>query len=203
MALTMEEVLNALEKNSSPEESFSAALQDDVEKTASAVENGTVDPSKEKSGAPETPQVEDSDMAKIAEADAQGRIMARAFMDELQKLAVAPVAEYPADPGAIPDNPAVQVARGELAQPNAAAQSAANTIINRLVAASKVGASEVATPAGSQVIGKADPHEGNPPLAADAAKAQERAATTVNEEEKTGALRITEALYQKYFGEEE
>ena len=150
---------------------------------------------------PETP--EDSDMAKIAEADEQGRIMARAFFDEIEKLSVAPVAEYPADPGAIPNNPAVEVGRGEPAQRHQQAQSAANALIAQLTAANKVGAGEINTPAGAQPLPKIDPQEGNQPLAADMAKAQEKAAVPGAEAVKTGAYHIVDTLYKKYFKEEE
>ena len=203
----MDQVLRALEENENPAESFNAAMQD-TEKVAEATEEEeVVEETTEKTAAanvtetPETP--EDTDMAKIAEADAQGRIMARAFFDEMNKLAVAPVAAYPADPGALPNNPAVEMGRGEPAQRHMEAQSAANGLIAQMTAAGKVGAGEIGTPAGVQPLAKSDPMEGNQPLAADMAKAQERAAVPGAEAVKTGALKITEALYNKYFGVEE
>lgn len=194
--MNMEEILKGLEESNKPEESFNAALQEKV-----------AEYSEQEKETPETP--EDSEMAKIAEADAQGRIMARAFFDEFVKVAVAPVAEYPADPGAIPNNPTVEVGRGEPAQSHQEAQAAANALIAQLVAAGKVGAGEIATPAGAQPIKHSDPLEGNQPLAADVAKAQERAAVSASmaEPEKTssneGAGKIVGALYSKYFGGEE
>lgn len=198
MSIKMEEILKNLEDGSNPEESFNAALQ---EKKAE-YENSDAEGQETKT--PETS--EDSDMDKIAEADSQGRIMARAFYDELEKIGVAPVAEYPADPGAVPNNPAVEVGRGEPAQRNQEAQAAANALISQLTAAGKVGAGEVATPAGAQPVAHSDPQEGNRPLAADVAKAKERAATGAQEEEKTsaseGANRIVSELYDKLFNEE-
>jgi len=192
----MEQVLEALAETENPAEDFNAALQD-TEKVASAapvVEEQVME-------TPET--LEDSEMDKVAEADAQGRIMARAFHDELNKLAVAPVAQYPADPGAIPINPAIEVGRGEPAQRHQQAQAAANGLIAQYTAANKVGVGEIATPAGPQPLGKIDPMEGNQPLAADMGKAQERAAVPGAEAVKTGALKITEALMERYFPEEE
>lgn len=190
MSINIEQVLASLDENENPEGSFLANLQ---EKTASA---GT-----QEKETPETPK--DPDMEKIAEADAQGRIMARAFFDELEKVGVLPMAEYPADPGAVTNNPAVEVGRGEPAQRNVEGQSAANQLIAELTAANKVGAGEVSTPAGAQPVAKTDPNEGNQPLAADAAKAQEKAAVPGAEAVKTGALKITKTLYNKYFGGEE
>jgi hypothetical protein len=188
MGIDIDQVIKSLEENGDARESFNAALQG-TEKVASA---------EYETETPETP--EDSDMAKIAEADAQGRIMARAFFDEMNKIAVAPVSEYPADPGAIPANPGVEVGRGELAQRNMQGQSAALNLIAQMTAAGKVGAGEVATPGMVQPLPKADPSEGSQPLAADLARAQERAAFEGTE--KTGALKITQALYNRYFGEE-
>jgi hypothetical protein len=198
--INMEQVLKALEESENPEETFNAALQEGTEKVAEKTEKEPVE--EKETGTPETSE-EDSDLDKIAEADAQGRIMARAFFDEMSKLAVAPVAEYPADPGAVPNNPAVEVGRGEPAQRNVEGQSAASALIAQLTAANKVGAGEVATPAGVQPVAKSDPQEGNQPLAADVAKEQERQAVPGAESVKTGALKITEALYKKYFPEEE
>lgn len=189
----MDDVLRGLAEETNPEESFNAAIQG-TEKVASATPELS-----EVMWTPETS--EDTDMDKIAEADAQGRIMARAFFDEMNKMAVAPVAEYPADPGAIPNNPAVEVGRGELAQRNQEAQAAANRIIAQLTQANKVGAGEIATPAGVQPVPKIDPNEGNQPLAADIAKMQE--AEAVKTGSASSAEMIVGALYNAYFGGEE
>lgn len=45
---------------------------------------------------------------KVAELDAEGRIIARGFMDEIQKIAVEVTGMTP-NTGAVPANPAVQV----------------------------------------------------------------------------------------------
>ena len=196
--LNMEEVLAALEDNNTPEESFAAGLQDDNEKVASAYSQET--------GTPETPAMagdySQEDVEKVAQADAEGRIMAQGFWDELQKVAVAPVAAYPADPGAIPANPAVEVAKGEFAQPHAEGVSKVNAMIAQLTAAGKVGAGEIGTPAGVMPEAHTDPQDGNAPLAVDQAKAQEAAASGGQPAVKTGAVNIVNYLYEQYFGEE-
>ena len=199
MPLNMEQVLEALETNEDPKEAFVAGLQDNgTEKTAESDKKG-----KKEVEAPETQtEVSKEDLAKVAEADAQGRIMARAFYDELQKAAVAPVADYPADPAAIPNNPSVEVARGDPAQPQAGKSSKVNAIIAGLTAATKVGAGEITTPAGPAPEAKVDPQDGNAALAADVAKAQERAAVPGVDAEKQAAARIVTSLYNKYFPED-
>ena len=190
MSLNMEQVLEALETQD-PKEAFVAGLQ---EKTAEA---------EQETETPETQtKVSEEDLTKVAEADAQGRIMARAFFDELQKVGVAPIADYPADPAAIPNNPAVEVGRGEPAQPQAEKSMKINSIIAGLTAAGKVGAGEIATPAGPAPEQKVNPQEGNQPLAADVRKAQERAAVPGVDVEKQSAFKIVDSLYNKYFGEE-
>ncbi len=205
--LSMDEVLNALAENKNPEEAFVEGISEEpgAEKVAA------LEPVVQEKGTPETPAevVNADDMAKVAEADAQGRIMARAFNDELKKLAVAPVAPTPADPGAIPNNPALEVGRGEPAQPQYEKSMQVNGIIAALTAANKVGAGEIATPAGAQPAQHTDPQEGNMPLAYDQAVAQERAAVPGVEAVKTGELAsddkgaefIVTALYNKYVGE--
>ncbi len=199
--INMEQVLAALANDSTPEEAFATGLQDGTEKVASS--------SKQEMETPETLEAytgngySDSDLAKVAEADDQGRIMARAFFDELNKMAVAPIANYPADPGAIPMNGAVEVGRGEPAQPHGEKSMQVNSILNSLVAANKVGAPEIAMPAGPQPGQKADLQTGNQPLAADLAKAQERAMVPGMEVEKQSGVKIINNLYAKYFGEEQ
>lgn len=209
MAINMEQVMQALEENENPAEVFASDLQDNeegTEKVAEAVEGQeTETPETPEASVEEAPEevANEDDLAKVAAADDEGRIIARAFFDELNKLAVAPVADYPADPGSIPNNPALEVGRGEPAQPHGEKSMKVNAILNSLVAANKVGAPEIATPAGPAPGGKADPQEGNQPLAADAAKAQERAAVPGVDVEKNSAVTIIDSLYKKYFETEE
>ncbi len=196
----MEQVLAALASDSTPEEAFATGLQDGTEKVASSTQQETETPETLKASTEYS--YSDDDLAKVAEADDQGRIMARAFFDELNKMAVAPVANYPADPGAIPMNGAVEVGRGEPAQPHGEKSMQVNSILNSLVAANKVGAPEIAMPAGPQPGPKADLQTGNQPLAADMAKQQERAMVPGMEVEKQSGVKIVNNLYAKYFGEE-
>jgi len=208
MAINMEQILEALSETENPEEAFAKTLQEGTEKVANAKEDEKETPDTPEASEKEVEKTaeqteEDEEMAKVAEADAEGRIMARAFIDELQKLGVAPVADYPADPAAVPNNPAVEMGRGEPAQPHADKQGKVNAILNTLVAANKVGAGEIGTYAGPMPEAKADPQEGNMPLAADADAAQKRAAVPGASVEKNSALKIVNTLYARVFGEEE
>ena len=188
MSLKIEDILNDLESADTPEQEFANGLS--TEKTASATPTTTENP-------------EDGE-AIVKEADAQGRIMAHAFIDELKKQAVAPVAEYPADPGAIPQNPAAEPPRGEGNQEDAEQNAKVNGIISQLTAANKMGTGEIASPAGVMSIEeKTMPN--NPEIAYDQAKLQEQAATggapaPVAGAEKEAATRIISSLYDKYFG---
>ena len=186
MSLKIEDILNDLESADTPEQEFANGLN---EKTASAASRTTEAP-------------EDGE-AIVKEADAQGRIMAHAFIDELKKQAVAPVAEYPADPGAIPQNPGVEPPRGEGNQEDAEQNAKVNGIISQLTAANKMGTGEISSPAGVMSIEeKTMPN--NPEIAYDQAKLQEQAATggapaPVAGAEKEAATRIISSLYDKYF----
>jgi len=193
MSLKIEDILNDLEKTASaestPETNFASGL---VEKTASA-----------NAGTAPTPEVSEDEIVK--QADAQGRIMAQAFVNELQKQAVAPVGEYPADPGALANNPGLELPRGEANQPHAEANAKVNGIISQLTGAGKVGAGEIATPGG---VVSVEPHSmpNEPQVVADQAKLQEAQATggmapgVGAGPEKEAATRIVSSLYDKYFG---
>jgi hypothetical protein len=193
MSLKIEDILNDLEKTASaestPETNFASGL---VEKTASA-----------NAGTAPTPEVSEDEIVK--QADAQGRIMAQAFVNELQKQAVAPVGEYPADPGALANNPGLELPRGEANQPHAEANAKVNGIISQLTGAGKVGAGEIATPGG---VVSVEPHSmpNEPQVVADQARLQEAQATggmapgVGAGPEKEAATRIVSSLYDKYFG---
>jgi hypothetical protein len=91
--------------------------------------------------------VEDDEalMRKVAEeVDMQGRVMARAFYDELQKIAVGTQMVDTPHPGAMVGNPAMQMA---IAQPGATpgqdATSRVAAIINQLKAPTEAGVSSV------------------------------------------------------------
>jgi len=193
MSLKIEDILNDLEKtasaDSTPETDFASGL---VEKTAS--DNSATVP---------TPAISEDEIVK--QADAQGRIMAQAFVSELQKQAVAPIGEFPADPGALANNPGLELPRGEANQPHAEANAKVNGIISQLTGAGKVGAGEIATPGG---VVSVEPHSmpNEPQIVADQAKMQEAQATggmapgVGAGPEKEAATRIVSSLFDKYFG---
>jgi hypothetical protein len=183
MALNMDEVIAALESGENAENAFARGISDEVEKTA------------------EFQEYEKTAEEKVAEADAEGRIMARGFWDEFQKIAVSMQPQYPADPGAVVDNPAVEVSRGEAAMPQADKATQVMAMINQLTAAGKVGAGEITTPAGAMPMQKADPAEGSAPLVADQVKAQESAMTGGAPAEKEAGYGIVADIYNTFFGE--
>ncbi len=126
-------------------------------------------------------QYTEDEMNKVAEADAEGRIMARGFWDEMKKMAQIDPAgtPLPADPGAIRRFPAVEVGRGDGADTIGAggeAAAQARATVNQLPVATLTGNGEITVNGNPQVVAKKDPQEGNPPLAADVAIAQEKQA---------------------------
>jgi NAD(P)-dependent dehydrogenase (short-subunit alcohol dehydrogenase family) len=103
--LTVEQLLAVLEEPKTPETEFATKL-------ASANTTPVATTS--------TENLETDRLQKLAqEADEQGRIVARAFYDELQKIAVSPVGMTP-NPAAIPDNPATQVSTGDIKEDDVA-----------------------------------------------------------------------------------
>lgn len=209
MALNIDEILAGLEDGQTAEDAFQAdMLSDEEEKTASVEDEEDEEQQEaEKSAEAEnTTEEEEADMKKRAAlADEEGRVIARAFMDELQKQGVAMAAEYPADPGALPNNPAVETPRGEAAQPHMEQTAKVEALLRKLTTANKVGAGEVGTSAQVEPQQHTAPVEH--PVAADVTKQQEREATQAKETEKTssqkGAEYIVSTLYQNNFGEEE
>jgi hypothetical protein len=179
----MDEVIAALESGENAENAFARGISDDAEKTA---------------GVYNEQEYEKTAEEKVAEADAEGRIMARSFWDEFQKIAVSMQPQYPADPGSIVDNPAVEVSRGEAAMPQADKAMQVMNMINQLTAASKVGAGEITTPAGAMPMQKANPAEGSAPLLADQVRAQESA---MGASEKEAGYAIVANIYNTFFGE--
>ena len=89
--LNIDEILASLEQEKTAEETFAEGV---VDEKPEAVEETPEEPA-EKTAAEESSETTEAspedapDLEKVAaEYDAQGRIMAKAFMDELQKLAV-------------------------------------------------------------------------------------------------------------------
>ena len=87
--LNIDEILASLEQEKTAEENFSDGISAETTEASSETSSESV----EAPGNSEEPEVktaeESTDLEKQAEEyDAQGRIMAKAFMDELQKIAV-------------------------------------------------------------------------------------------------------------------
>lgn len=170
MALTLQEIIDQLEKTAAPVESA-------VEPTTQNTEIVSVD--------------EDAEFRKIAEEyDAAGRIMARAFADEMNKIAVGVTGITP-NTAAVPDNPAVQLSNEDVNLPEVA--QVVNTIREQTQ-----GAEAKMTPAGQvqvepKVTTGAGPSE-QKPVAADMRSAQEDAAAA-----KTA--QVVERLWNHYFGQ--
>lgn len=173
MGNTLQEIIAELEKQGSPTDESQAS----------------VTPAE----APvETPVDENDELRKVAEEyDAAGRIMARAFADELEKIAVGVTGVTP-NTAAEGDNPAVQVSNSDINVPD----------VQKVVGAIKEqtqGAEAKMTPAGQvqvdpKVTVPAAPAE-NPPVAADAKTAAEETAAA-----KQASTEVVERLWKHYFG---
>lgn len=165
MANTLQEIIAELEKVASPAE--------------------TPAPAQPVEAPVETPADENDELRKMAEEyDAAGRIMARAFADELEKIAVGATGVTP-NTAAVPDNPAVQLSNqdvnlGEVAQ------------VVGVIKEQTMGAEAKNTPQGQvqadpKVTSPAGPSE-VPPVAADAGK--------------VASADVVERLWKHYFGTE-
>ena len=164
MGATLQEIIEQLEKTAAP-----------VAETPAPAENTEV---------PVEPQVdENAELRKLAEEyDAAGRIMAIAFADELQKIAVGVTGVTP-NTAAEGDNPAVQLSNadvnlGEVAQ------------VVGAIKQQTLGAEAKMTPQGQvtvepKQITPAGPSE-VPPVAADAGK--------------VASADVVEKLWNHYFG---
>lgn len=141
-------------------------------------------------------QVDENDelREKVAEYDAAGRIMARGFYDEWQKLAVGVVGMTP-NTGEEGDNPAVQLSNGEIQQGEVA------QVVGTLRQMTQ-GAEANMSPGGkieNQLTGQVSPTspsvQHNPSVAADVKKQQELAVA-----EKTSSAEVVGRLFDHYFG---
>lgn len=88
--LNIDEILASLEQEKTAEEEFAEGVADEDTQDAKPADDPVEDENvKEEEEETKTADAADEDLEKVAaEYDAQGRIMAKAFMDELQKLAV-------------------------------------------------------------------------------------------------------------------
>lgn len=195
-SLNLDAIMAAIESASTPEEELIAKLAGvtPVEKSEEIVETPEkpVVTTTEKNAEPEGDDLQ----KKAAEVDDQGRIMARAFFDELNKIAVGDVGITP-NPAAVPDNPGIQLSnQGGV---GAAAYGPADAVIQQLTASAQVGGPQgtIGVQGGAMQpipgVAGVDEH----PVAADAAKAKERAMA-----DKTAADKAISALYKKFVGGE-
>lgn len=176
MGNTLKEVIDALEKVAAPTAESTPATP---------------------AAAPVEPQVneKDAELRKLAEEyDAAGRIMAFAFADELQKIAVGVTGVTP-NTAAVPENPTVQVSDEDIQLGNVQA------VVGQLRAVTQ-GAEAKMTPAGkveantvTSVSATPASVAENPPVAYDAAKAQEEAAAA-----KQASSAVVGKLYEHFFG---
>lgn len=188
--MTVDEVLKKLEDGGSdPAEDF----QNELSKTAEDNDGSTSDKSEE-----------DIDREKIAELDQSGRIMARGFYDELEKLAKLPMGAggTPPDTGSIPDNPNVEVPKGEMAADQNLTSAQVRQLLKYLTQATQMGAGELATSGKAQPAAKTNPQSA--PVAADVQKAQAEQATQAKEGEfKKEANQILENLHNRMHNQED
>ncbi len=149
--------------------------------------------------APAETQDEGNDLAKIAaEMDDAGRVMARAFADELQKLAVGVVGMTP-NTDAIPENPAVQVSNDDVRRDDADKVTA---ILTQLTMGERAQGPDGYKQVDSNPVDAAqsvavDEH----PTTHDVQNVAKRQAAEARE--KTASDAVISALYQKYFGGQE
>ena len=191
MSLNIQEILDSLEADQTPEEALANGLAEDTEKTASAQE---------------TPQENTDEQVKLAEElDAQGRIIARSFMDELHKIAVAD-APMTINTAAEGNNPSVEVSRGDINEEQIAKVV---QILQSLHAPTNAGTGEIAGRGTNYTVEQKTPVDEHP-LVADQAAAQRAAAAggqvapgMVNSERgKYSQAEVLTTLYNRFFSEE-
>lgn len=211
--LNIDEILASLEQEKTAEESFAEGVSSE-EKVETADSQAEV--AKEATPAPEATEEstdseekvaesnestedanEDAETEKVAaEMDAQGRIMAQAFMDELQKIAVGDAAYMPHNDDAKKGNN--ELMKGDV--PEAGKVDAVVSKLKELEGAARSGSyvqhGDMPVPAAPKA---ADESFGT--TSADMGKAAE-ATDEVAEEGETPEGRIVGALYDSYFAEE-
>lgn len=195
MSVTLDEILDRMKSDSSPEADFVSKLAEQTPET-------------EFKPTPKTEKVaEGSDDEKIAAMiEDEGRLFARVFVDELNKIATEKSALNPPT-GITPDvspmlqmNPAVNVSVAE--DGRAVEVDRVSAILNSMTGmptnpAAKI---EFEAPDGGQMATPSAPM-GAQPTAAEIAKAQEAAAAARQEAaRKTGSVNVISALYEQYFG---
>jgi len=130
---------------------------------------------------------EDTELRKLAEEyDAAGRIMAAAFADELQKIAVGVTGVTP-NTAAVPENPAVQVSDQDIQLANVGAVVGQLRALTQGAEADLSPAGKVEVSGGHIVMPTPASVAENPPVAADMAP-----------EKKASAA--VDVLYSYFFG---
>ena len=137
MSRTLEEIIADLEKEaaeSTPEEKTAEEKTEEKteekseEKTEEKTEEGEKTAEEKTEEKSEEVSEEDQLKKEAEEYDAAGRIIARAFADELEKISVTVTGMTP-NTGAVPDNPALQVSNEEVHEGDVAKVQA---ILNKL-----------------------------------------------------------------------
>tara|TARA_Y100000593_G_C4236546_1_gene299854 strand:+ start:360 stop:1010 length:651 start_codon:yes stop_codon:yes gene_type:complete len=206
--LNIDEILASLEQEKTAEENFAEGVssEENVEKEAPATEATSEEVATEAPEATESTDSEekvaesteeannDGETEKVAaEMDAQGRIMAQAFMDELQKIAVG-------DSAYIPHNDDAKKDQKELMKGDVPEGGKVDAVVAKLKELEGVARS------GSYV------QHGDSPAPAPAKSVDESFGSTssdmgkaasAEETEETPEARIVGSLYDQYFAAEE
>jgi hypothetical protein len=206
--LNIDEILASLEQEKTAEESFAEGVssEENVEKEAPAEDvatdaaadapEATESTDSEEKNAESTEDSNDAETEKVAaEMDSQGRIMAQAFMDELQKIAVG-------DGAYAPHNDDAKKGQNELAKGDVPEAGKVDAVVAKLKELEGVARS------GSYV------QHGDQPVPAPAKSVDEsfgstssdmgKAASADDDAEETPEGRIVGSLYNQYFaGNEE
>lgn len=210
--LNIDEILASLEQEKTAEESFAEGVssEENVEKEAPAEEvatdaaadapEATESTDSEEKVAETTDDSNDAETEKVAaEMDSQGRIMAQAFMDELQKIAVGDGAYVPHNDDAKKD--VKELAKGDV--PEAGKVDAVVAKLKELEGVARSGSyvqhGDQPAPAPAKSV---DESFGS--TAVDMAKGAEASEKTAEEDTETPEGRIVGTLYDQYFaGNEE
>ena len=140
-----------------------------------------------------TPEITE-DQEKLAAVEEEGKILAHAFIAELEKIAVGDAPITPDTAGVKTPSEVNHVEAGT--QLKKGQVDKVTAILNSLTAATRAGVGEIATPAGASPEAQSVIDEN--PLPADAAIAAHQQEAI----QKTAANQILSNLYQRYFGEE-
>lgn len=163
-----------------------AKLQEGTVKTAEATPAPATPPAEPATPAPAAVEGND-ELRKIAEEmDEAGRIIARSFYDELQKLAVGSVGLTP-NPDATPDNPLVQISKADVHEQDVAKVQA---IIQQLTDGERNATPDGYVQVNGQIVARTEP----------VVDAQTNAALP-DKQPKTASADVIEKIYTRFFPE--